>query len=125
MVGRVTGLEAAVFVVVARIAFVYHRALPRSRSASSVGSWGIGIERTELMGKPSKHVVPSPSGGWAVKNSGAVRASKMFETQEQAVGYARDAAKKVGTELYIHGRDGTIKDKRSYGNDPMPPRNKK
>lgn len=77
------------------------------------------------MSKPSKHVVPSPSGGWAVKNSGAVRASKTFDTQQQAVGYGREAAKKSGTELYIHGRDGTIKDKRSYGNDPMPPRDKK
>ena len=45
--------------------------------------------------------------------------------RKQAVDYGRTAAKKVGTELYIHGRDGTIKDKRSYGNDPMPPRDKK
>lgn len=77
------------------------------------------------MSKPSKHVVPSSSGGWAVKNAGAVRASKTFETQRQAVDYGRTAAKKVGTELYIHGRDGTIKDKRSYGNDPIPPRDQK
>jgi hypothetical protein len=75
--------------------------------------------------KASKHVVPSGTGGWAVKNSGATRASRTFETQQQAVTYGRDAAKKVGTELYIHGRDGTIKDKRSYGNDPMPPRDKR
>ena len=58
------------------------------------------------MSKPSKHVVPSPSGGWAVKNSGSVRASKTFDTQQQAVGYGQEAAKKSGTELYIHGRDG-------------------
>ena len=77
------------------------------------------------MTKASKHVVPSGTGGWADKNSGATRASRTFETQQQAVTYARDAAKKVGTELYIHGRDGTIKDKRSYGNDPMPPRDKR
>ena len=77
------------------------------------------------MSKASKHVVPSGTGGWAVKNSGAVRASRTFETQQQAVTYARDAAKKVGTELYIHGRDGTIKDKKSYVNDPMPPRDKR
>ena len=77
------------------------------------------------MSKVSKHVVPSGTGGWAVKNSGAVRASRTFETQQQAVTYARDAAKKGGTELYIHGRDGTIMDKRSYGNDPMPPRDKR
>ena len=77
------------------------------------------------MSKASKHVVPSGTGGWAVKNSGAIRATRTFETQQQAVSYGRDAAKKVGAELYIHRRDGTIMDKRSYGNDPMPPRDKR
>ncbi len=77
------------------------------------------------MSKVTKHVVPNGSGGWAVKNSGAQRASKTFETQQQAIVYGRDAAKRVATELYVHGRDGTIKDKRSYGHDPLPPRDKR
>lgn len=77
------------------------------------------------MSKTSKHVVPNPSGGWSVKNSGAIRASKVFDTQQQAITYGRDAAKKIGAELYIHGRDGTIKNKNSYGNDPMPPKDKR
>ena len=77
------------------------------------------------MAKVSKHVVPSPSGGWAVKNSGASLASKVFDTQADAVKYGRDAARKDGAELYVHGRDGTIKNKNSYGRDPMPPRDKK
>lgn len=76
------------------------------------------------MTKASKHVVPNPSGGWSVKNSGATRASKVFVTQQKAISYGRHAAKKTGTELYIHGRDGTIKNKNSYGKDPMPPRDK-
>lgn len=77
------------------------------------------------MTKVSKHVVPSSSGGWAVKNSGATRASRTFETQAQAIDYGREAAKKSQTELYIHGRDGTIKNKNSYGSDPNPPRDRK
>jgi hypothetical protein len=77
------------------------------------------------MSKASKHVAPNPSGGWSVRNSGAIRASRTFDTQDQAITYAREAAKKVGTELYIHGRDGTIKNKNSYGNDPNPPKDKK
>ncbi|WP_029888582.1 DUF2188 domain-containing protein [Polycyclovorans algicola] len=77
------------------------------------------------MRKVSKHVVPNPSGGWSVKNSGATRASKVFDTQQQAITYGRDAAKKTRSELYVHGRDGTIKNKNSYGNDPMPPRDNK
>jgi Uncharacterized protein conserved in bacteria (DUF2188) len=75
--------------------------------------------------KPSKHVVPNPAGGWAVKSSGATRAAKTFDTQQQAISFGRDAAKKSGTELYVHGRDGTIKAKNSYGNDPIPPRDKR
>lgn len=36
--------------------------------------------------------------------------------------YAVKVAKNDKTELVIHGRDGRIQDRRSYGNDPFPPR---
>jgi hypothetical protein len=49
----------------------------------------------------------------------------VFDTQQQAIVYGRDAARKTGSELYIHGRDGTIKNKNSYGADPMPPKDRK
>lgn len=74
------------------------------------------------MTKTSKHVVPNLSGGWSVKNSGATRASRTFDTQVEAVKYGRTAARNARSELYIHGRDGTIKNKNSYGSDPFPPK---
>jgi hypothetical protein len=77
-----------------------------------------------VMSKVSKHVVPNPAGGWAVKSAGATRASKTFETQAEAIRYGRTVAKKEQSELYVHGRDGTIKNKNSYGNDPMPPKDR-
>lgn len=77
------------------------------------------------MSKLSKHVVPSSSGGWAVRNAGAVRASRIFDTQAEAVKFGRDAAKKVQAEFYVHGRDGTIKERNSYGRDPFPPKDKR
>jgi Uncharacterized protein conserved in bacteria (DUF2188) len=77
------------------------------------------------MSKASKHVVPNTTGGWAVKNAGASRASKLFTTQADAVTYARDAAKKAKTELFVHGKDGTIKERNTYGRDPMPPRDRR
>ena len=77
------------------------------------------------MNKTSKHVVPTPAGGWAVKNSGATRASRTFDTQSEAVEYGRTAAKKTHSELYVHGNDGTIRNKASYGRDPFPPKDKK
>ena len=77
------------------------------------------------MAKSSHHVLPSLDGGWSVKKSGAERASKHFPTQAKAVSWARDASKAAEGELVIHRRDGTIRNKDSYGRDPMPPRDKK
>ena len=34
-------------------------------------------------------------------------------------------SQKQGAELYIHRRDGLIREKNSYGNDPNPPRDKR
>ncbi|MEM9294034.1 MAG: DUF2188 domain-containing protein [Acidobacteriota bacterium] len=73
----------------------------------------------------NKHVVPRQVGGWAVKTAGKTRATRVFPRKEDAIKYARDAAKRVHGELYVHGKDGTIKERRSYGNDPFPPRDKR
>jgi hypothetical protein len=70
--------------------------------------------------KKSQHVVPRTDGGWAVRKSGAARASKVFTNQEEAVKYAKDVARKEGGQMYIHRLDGTIRDRSSYGNDPHP-----
>ena len=77
------------------------------------------------MSSKGKHVVPRQNGGWAVKTAGKSRASKVYDKKIDAIKYARDVAKKEHGELYIHGLDGTIKERRSYGNDPFPPRDKK
>jgi Uncharacterized protein conserved in bacteria (DUF2188) len=76
------------------------------------------------MSKKSNHVVPSSS-GWAVKKSGAERASKVFETKDEAVDYGRELSKTEKTELFIHKSNGMIQDRSSYGNDPNPPKDKK
>ncbi len=70
------------------------------------------------------HVVPSGD-KWAVKREGSDRASKTFETKEEAEEYAREKARQAGGELTIHGKDGKIQDKESYGNDPHPPKDKR
>lgn len=74
------------------------------------------------MAKNSHHVVPDPNGGWSVKKEGASRASKRFDQKRDAVTYAKNISKDQGSELVIHGRDGTIIEKDFYGNDPNPPR---
>lgn len=73
------------------------------------------------MPKPSQHVVPN-RGGWSVRSSGSKRASHTFPTRQEAIDVARKKAKKQGTEVYIHGRDGRISERSSFGSDPHPPK---
>ena len=74
--------------------------------------------------KKNVHVVKR-SDGWAVKKEGNKKASSVHKTQQQAIDVGRDAAKNEKSELVIHKRDGKIRDKDSYGNDPFPPRDTK
>jgi uncharacterized protein YdaT len=64
-----------------------------------------------------QHVVPS-GGKWRVRASGSKRASGVFRTQEEAIVRAKEMARNQGTELYIHGKDGRIRERSSYGSDP-------
>ena len=73
------------------------------------------------MSKKGQHVVPS-AGGWSVKKAGASRASSTHGTQQEAIAAATQIARKQKTELYIHGRDGRIRERNSYGSDPYPPK---
>lgn len=67
----------------------------------------------------NKHVVPRPNGEWAVRSSGAAKATKVFDTQAAAIKFGRDAARRDGVEFYVHRKDGTIRDRDSYGRDPV------
>lgn len=73
------------------------------------------------MSKANQHVVPHDD-GWAVKPEGADRASSVHTTQAEAIERAREIARNQGVELFIHGRDGRIRERDSFGNDPFPPR---
>lgn len=73
------------------------------------------------MGK-NQHVVPYPN-GWAVEGEGNSKPTKITNRQTEAIDIARNIAKNQESELLIHGRDGKIRDRDSYGNDPFPPKN--
>lgn len=70
------------------------------------------------MGKRGQHVVPSTH-GWSVRRAGASRASSVHATQQEAIDAATAIARNQRTELYIHGRDGRIRERNSYGSDPL------
>ena len=73
------------------------------------------------MGK-NQHVTPHPSGGWQVKGAGNQRATVRTNTQIEAMTIARKIAINNNSELIIHGTDGRIREKNSYGNDFYPPK---
>jgi len=75
------------------------------------------------MGK-NQHIVKNGK-KWSVKGEGNKKATKKFDTQKEAIDFAKKIAKNQKSEIVIHGRNGKIRDKDSYGNDPYPPKDKK
>lgn len=69
----------------------------------------------------NQHVVPHAD-GWAVKGEGNTRATKVYDTQRDAIDRARGISQKQHSELFIHGRDGQIRERDSHGHDPNPPK---
>lgn len=76
------------------------------------------------MAKRNQHVLPLGN-GWAVKGEGSKKFTIITETQKDAITVAREIAKSNKSELVIHGKNGKIKDKDSYGNDPNLPKDTK
>lgn len=64
------------------------------------------------------NVFRGEDGQWRAKKQSATRSSVVADTQKEAFERARDLAKQSGAEVSIHGVDGKIRDKHSYGNDP-------
>jgi len=63
------------------------------------------------------HVVPAPD-GWAVEEAKSPAGRKLYATQEDAIEVATEMARQNQAELFIHGRDGQIRARNSFGHDP-------
>ena len=75
------------------------------------------------MGK-NQHVVRREN-GWAVKGAGNSKATKVVDTQAEAIKIATEIAKNQKSDTKIHGENGKIRAGNSYGNDPCPQKDKK
>lgn len=71
----------------------------------------------------NQHIVKRPN-GWAVVGAGNQRATRVVPTQAQAIDVGRQIAINQQSELVVHGRNGRIRSKDSFGNDPNPPKDK-
>lgn len=74
------------------------------------------------MSNKNQHVTPHSKGGWQVKGAGNIKATVITKTQKDAISKAKDIAISKGSEVVIHGKNGRIREKNSYGNDPYPPK---
>lgn len=59
--------------------------------------------------------------GWANRREGSRRVSSIHPTQADAIEAGREQARQDKTEHLIHGVNGKIRERNSYGNDPHPP----
>ena len=73
------------------------------------------------MANKPQHIVPV-NGDWGIRGAGNSKLTEIFDTQAQAIRASKGIAQNQEAELIIHGRDGKIRARESYGNDPFPPR---
>ena len=73
--------------------------------------------------RKNQHVVPHED-GWAVRGEGNQKATSIHSTKREALNVGRNIAANQQAELVIHGRDGKIQDKDSFGRDPNPPKDR-
>lgn len=73
------------------------------------------------MSKKNQHVVPSGK-NWAIKGAGNSKATKIVSTQKEASKIAREISINQGSEMFIHKRNGQIRERNTYGRDPFPPK---
>ncbi len=68
----------------------------------------------------NQHVVPNGN-NWAVRGAGNERTTRIVETQREAIQIAREISINQQSELFIHGRNGQIRERNTYGEDNCPP----
>jgi len=73
------------------------------------------------MSGKNQHVVPRAN-EWAVRGAGNSRDTSHHSTQAEAERAARGIAINQKSEVLIHGENGRIRERNSYGNDPFPPK---
>jgi hypothetical protein len=71
--------------------------------------------------RKNQHVVRSGD-QWAVRGEGNSRVTSKHETQSEAIEAGRRIAQNQKSELLIHGKNGQIRERSSYGSDPHPPK---
>jgi len=69
------------------------------------------------------HVAKSKNGDkWSVKTAKSEKAYRNVSTQKEAIEIGKSVAINNKSELLIHGKNGRIREKNTYGTDKYPPK---
>lgn len=71
--------------------------------------------------KKNQHVVPHGKGEWAIKGEGNEKYTHITNTQAKAIEIAKEISKNQQSEMFIHGKNGQIRERNTYGEDKFPP----
>ena len=75
------------------------------------------------MKKPSVHTVyNSQRAKWENKVEGSSAPVSSHRIKEGAVDKGQKLAQSAKVEHFVHGKDGKIQERNTYGHDPFPPR---
>lgn len=66
--------------------------------------------------RKNQHVVPLNK-KWGIKGQGNKKITKFTKTQREAIEIAKRIAKNQKSELFIHRKDGCIRERNNYRND--------
>ncbi len=81
----------------------------------------LGLNITQGVWMKQIHITPHEK-GWQVTKPGNSKASKVCSTQKECIEYGTKEAKRTKAELFIHNKQGEIRERNSYGRDPFPPK---
>jgi hypothetical protein len=80
-------------------------------------STGKSKRRTEMPKQGDVHVLPDEN-GWRIELKGSSRPKVTHKTQAAAWKAAKRIAQQNRSEAVLHGRDGKIRERNTYGRDP-------
>ncbi len=79
----------------------------------------MGYDREEVddMAQKTAVHIELRDGTWSVVREGNIRATSTHATQSEAAESGRELARRDGTEFFLHGQDGQIREHRDYRGD--------
>ena len=94
------------------------QALEYARGTADTSLYRVREGTDENISRKSKsqHVIKRDN-GWAVRGEGNDEDTTVTTTQKEAIERATEIARNNSSEVIIHGRDGRIRDRRSYNKD--------